>query len=72
MAHTHGHTGNVMGDIIILTVGWASPTLLSIGAQDVQQIADVLIPIGQIATTLLVAATALVRYRKNRKDKNEE
>lgn len=74
MAHTQGHTGNVMADILILSTGWIAPHLMSIGISgvDMQQIADILVPIGQIATTALVVAAAAVRYRKSRKDKNKE
>lgn len=76
MEHTHVKTGNIVIDLLVIGASWTFPKLLVIGVQDVQHIADgmadVLVHIGQIVTTALVVATAAVRYRKSRKDKNKE
>lgn len=68
MAHGTGHTGSVVGDLFLLSIGWAGPHLLNISLTDVS---DIVIPIAQTGTTILVLATAWLRYKKSKKD-NEE
>jgi hypothetical protein len=65
MAQSVG-TGHVFADIGILAIGWGGPQLLNISLVD---LGDIITPISQVSTTLIVLATAILRYRKSKNDK---